>query len=89
MSKQELIEVVAKVSDSKAQAARAVDTMLDAIKGALASGKKVSITGFGTFETRERKARVGRNPRTGEKINISASKYVGFKTGKALKDAVK
>lgn len=89
MTKEALIEAVAKVCDSKAQAARAVDAMVDAISQALAAGKKVTITGFGTFMVSKRAARTGRNPKTGETISIPAMKVPRFKAGKALKDAVK
>lgn len=67
----------------------AVNTVLDTIVEALRNGEKVQIPGFGMFEVRERAARTGRNPQTGEEINIEASKVPAFKTGKALKDAVK
>lgn len=89
MTKEALIEAVAKVCDSKAQAARAVDAMIDAISQALAAGKKVTLTGFGTFMVSQRAARTGRNPKTGETISIPAMKVPRFKAGKALKDAVK
>ncbi|MBA2490398.1 MAG: HU family DNA-binding protein [Gammaproteobacteria bacterium] len=89
MNKSELTDSVASVADlSKASASRAVDAVIDAITSALKSGDQVSIVGFGTFLVRERGARSGRNPRTGETIKISASKAPGFKPGKALKDAV-
>ena len=89
MNKSELIDAVASASDlSKADASRAVDGMIAAVTEALKSGDQVTIVGFGTFLVRERGARTGRNPRTGEMINISASKAPAFKAGKALKDAV-
>ena len=89
MNKGDLVEAVAGMNDtSKAQAARAVDAVLDAITKGLKKAGKVSLVGFGTFEVRKRKARTGRNPRTGETIMIKASKGVGFKAGKALKDAM-
>ncbi len=89
MNKSELTDSVASSADlSKASASRAVDAVIDAITSALKSGDQVSIVGFGTFLVRERGARSGRNPRTGETIKISASKAPGFKPGKALKDAV-
>ncbi len=89
MNKAELIEAVAASADlSKASAARAVDAVIDAVSGALKSGDQVSVVGFGTFLVRERAARTGRNPKTGEPINIAASKVPSFKAGKALKDAV-
>lgn len=62
--------------------------MIDAVSGALKDGDTVNLIGFGTFMVRERAARTGRNPRTGETINIAASKNPSFKAGKALKDAV-
>jgi len=89
MTKEALIEAVAKVCDSKAQAARAVDAMIDAISQALAAGKKITLTGFGTFMVSQRAARTGRNPKTGETISIPAMKVPRFKAGKALKDAVR
>lgn len=89
MNKSELIEAVAQSSDlSKAAATRAVDAVLESITGALKENDTVSLVGFGTFTVRERAARSGRNPRTGETIKIPASKVPGFKAGKALKDAV-
>ena len=89
MNKAELIDAVADEADiSKAAATRAVDAMVNAIAGALKEGDQVSMVGFGSFMVRERAARTGRNPRTGEAINISASKMPVFKAGKALKDAV-
>jgi DNA-binding protein HU-beta len=89
MNKSELIEAVAQSADiSKAAAARAVDGMVQAITNALKEGDQVTLVGFGTFGVRERAARSGRNPRTGQTINIEASKVPGFKPGKALKDAV-
>lgn len=89
MNKSELIEAVAESAGiSKAAAASAVDGFAEAIKGALKKGDQVTLVGFGTFTVRERAARSGRNPRTGETINIPASKVPGFKAGKALKDAV-
>jgi len=89
MNKQEFVVQVAELSDlSKAEAGRAVDAMIEVLKTALKNGDTVSIVGFGTFNVRERAARTGRNPRTGENIEIGASKTPGFKAGKALKDAV-
>ena len=89
MNKSELIEAVAESADiSKAAATRAVDTVINSIIDSLAKGDQVAIAGFGTFTVRERAARTGRNPRTGETINIAASKNPGFKAGKAFKDAV-
>ncbi len=89
MNKAELIDAVADAADlSKASAGRAVDAAIDAITGALKSGDNVTLVGFGTFTVRSRAARTGRNPRTGEEIQIKASKVPGFKAGKALKDAI-
>ena len=81
--------VAAKVGLTKADAGRAVDTLLGSIESALAKGEKVTITGFGTFEVRQRAARMGRNPQTGAPLHIAASKSPAFKSGKGLKDAVK
>ncbi|WP_332247286.1 HU family DNA-binding protein [Alkalilimnicola ehrlichii] len=89
MNKSELIEAVAQSADiSKAAASRAVDSMVECVTNALKEGDQVTLVGFGTFQVRERAARTGRNPRTGETINIAASKVPSFKAGKALKDAV-
>ena len=89
MNKGELIEAVAQATEmSKAAAGDAVDAVFASITKGLKKAKKVSLVGFGTFEVRNRKARMGRNPRTGDSIKIKASKSVGFKAGKALKDAV-
>jgi DNA-binding protein HU-beta len=89
MNKSELIDAIADAADiSKAAAGRALDGMTDAITDALKKGDTVSLVGFGTFSVRERAAREGRNPRTGETIKIKASKNPAFKAGKALKDAV-
>ena len=89
MNKSELVNSVAEGADiSKAAAARAVDAMVAAVSGALGKGEQVTIIGFGTFSIRERAARQGRNPQTGKPMQISASKSVGFKAGKQLKDAV-
>ncbi len=89
MNKSELIEAVAQSADlSKASATRAVDAVVEAVTNALKENDTVSLVGFGTFSVRERAARSGRNPRTGETIKISASKVPSFKAGKALKDAV-
>jgi DNA-binding protein HU-beta len=89
MNKTELIDAVAQSADlSKASAGRAVDAAIDAITNALKSGNNVTLVGFGTFSVRDRAARIGRNPRTGEEIQIKASKVPGFKAGKALKDAI-
>jgi DNA-binding protein HU-beta len=89
MNKGELIDVVAgEAGLSKADATRAVEAVLGAVTKALKSGDQVSLVGFGTFVAKKRAAREGRNPRTGEMIQIPASVVPGFKAGKALKDAV-
>ncbi len=89
MNKGELIDAVAAAAaTSKAQAETAVNAVFDAIEKGLKKEAKVAIVGFGTFEVRSRKARTGRNPRTGAIIQIRASKGVGFKAGKALKEAL-
>ncbi|HEY5666452.1 MAG TPA: HU family DNA-binding protein [Gammaproteobacteria bacterium] len=89
MNKAELIDAVAAEANlSKADAGRAVDAVVDSISSALSKGQQVSVVGFGTFSVKHRAARAGRNPRTGETIQIAASNVPGFKAGKALKDAV-
>ena len=89
MNKSELIEAIAESADlPKAAAGRALDAVVDAITDALKKDDTVSLVGFGTFSVKERAARTGRNPQTGEPINIAAAKIPGFKAGKALKDAV-
>jgi len=89
VNKAELIEAVAEKNEmTKAAATRAVDSVLGTITETLVSGDQVTLVGFGTFQVRERAARVGRNPRTGEAIDIKASKIPSFKAGKALKDSV-
>ena len=95
VNKTELVAAIAKKATISSRQARAVVEMIfspgkeGVIAAALISGKKVQITGFGTFETRKRKARDGRNPQTGEKIKIAASRFPAFHAGKALKDRVK
>lgn len=90
MNKTELVEAVAQAADlPKAAAGRAVDAMTAAIGKALKEGDTVVITGFGTFSVRERPARTGHNPKTGEPMEINASKATVFKAGKTLKDAIK
>ncbi|WP_144499363.1 HU family DNA-binding protein [Bacillus sp. FDAARGOS_235] len=90
MNKTELIKVVAdKAELTQKDAATAIQAVLDAITNTLADEEKVQILGFGTFEVRERSARTGRNPQTGEEIQIAASKAPAFKAGKELKEAVK
>ena len=89
MTKTELINVVAeKTGFSKKDSDKAVAAVIDAISEALTAGDKVQLVGFGTFEVRERAARTGRNPQSGEEIKIPAAKSPAFKPGKALKDAV-
>jgi len=90
MTKADLIESVAATLDlPKGQAERAVHLVFEDIVKALRNGDKVNISGFGTFAVSERKARPGRNPKTGESIEIPASKSAKFKAGKALKDELK
>ncbi|NCC29259.1 MAG: HU family DNA-binding protein [Gammaproteobacteria bacterium] len=89
MNKSELIEKMADAADiSKAAAGKALDAFTDGVARALKAGDTVSLIGFGTFAVKERAARTGRNPQTGEAIEIKASKTPSFKAGKALKDAV-
>jgi len=89
VNKSELIDAIAANADiSKADAGRALDSTLEAVTGALKKGDSVSLVGFGTFAVKERAARTGRNPQTGQPIEIAAAKVPGFKPGKALKDAV-
>jgi DNA-binding protein HU-beta len=90
MLKKDLVDRIAMDADlTKKQAAAAVDSMLDAITGALKTGDTVLLTGFGKFEVRTRAARTGINPKTLEKINLPATKVPAFKAGKGLKTAVK
>ena len=90
MNKTELVDAVAQATDlSKAAAGKAVTAVLDAIQGALQKGDSVVLTGFGTFSMRERPARTGHNPKTGEAMEIQASKAPVFKAGKTLKDMIK
>lgn len=89
MNKNDLISQVAEDSGlSKADATKAVDAVFDNIAGALGKGGEVRLVGFGTFSVSHRKATTGRNPRTGETIQIKASNQPKFKAGKALKEAV-
>ena len=89
MTKTELINAVAEKSAlTKKDAEKAVSAVIESITEALASGDKVALVGFGTFEVRDRAAREGKKPATGEAITIAASKVPAFKAGKALKDAV-
>lgn len=90
MNKTELIAAVADKADlSKADAGRAIDSLIEVVGKALKKKDKVSLVGFGTFMVRERAARTGRNPKTGDTLKIKASKTPSFKAGKALKDAIK
>lgn len=89
MNKSELIEAIAASADlPKAAAGRALDAMIETITGALKEEEPVVLVGFGTFSVKDRAARTGRNPQTGQPIEIAAAKIPGFKAGKALKDAV-
>ena len=93
MNKSDLVDALAEAAGmTKADAARAVDAMFSPdggiISAALKGGKRVQITGFGTFESKHRKARQGRNPRTGQTIQIAATNTPGFRAGKGLKDAI-
>ena len=89
MNKSDLIEAMADAADiSKSAAGRALDGLTDAVAVALKNGETVSVIGFGTFSVKERAARTGRNPQTGQTIQIAASKSPSFKAGKALKDAI-
>ena len=89
MNKGELIDAVARSAGlSRTDATKAVDAILESIQGTLAGGGSVSLIGFGAFSVKARAARLGRNPRTGETIQITARNVAGFKAGKSLKDAV-
>jgi DNA-binding protein HU-beta len=89
VNKNDLVASVAEAADiSKADAAKAVDATFDSVASELAGGGEVRLVGFGTFSVADRRASTGRNPRTGESIQIPASKQPKFKAGKALKDAV-
>ena len=89
MNKPELVAALAaKTELSKKDAEKALNAVVETITEALKAGDKVALVGFGTFEAKERPARVARNPRTGEEIKVEASKTPAFKAGKALKDAV-
>ena len=89
MNKSEFIDAVAAAAGlSKADAGKAIDGVVSTVTDTLKKGDSITLVGFGTFETRHRKARVGRNPRTGEALQIAASNIPSFKAGKALKDAV-
>ncbi|WP_283631234.1 HU family DNA-binding protein [Shewanella baltica] len=89
MNKSELIMKVAEYADiSKAKAEAAVNALINSVTEELKAGGTVALTGFGTFQVKERAARTGRNPQTGENIQIAAAKIPGFKAGKGLKDSV-
>jgi len=89
MNKMDLINEVAQVVGTKAKAQEAVECVLSSITEALKDGEAVSLVGFGTFKVADRAARKGRNPQTGEEIDIAASRVPRFVAGKALKDALK
>ena len=89
MNKTELIDAIAESADiSKSSAGRALDAAVDAVTNTLQKGDSVSLVGFGTFSVKHRPARKGRNPRTGEEIDIAAATVPGFKAGKALKESL-
>ena len=89
MNKSELIVALAQKAElSKKDAEKALSAFVEVVTEALKAGDKVQLVGFGTFESKERPARVARNPRTGEEITIAASKTASFKVGKALKDSI-
>ena len=90
MTKRDLIDIVAKKANLTSKAARdSVQAVINSIRDSLKRGEKVVITGFGTFSVRKRVERVGRNPKTGEKITIAARKAPGFTAGKTLKKVVR
>ncbi|MFJ7929080.1 HU family DNA-binding protein [Peribacillus sp. NPDC096448] len=90
MNKTDLVNTVATQAElTKGDAKKAVDALFEAIFNTLAKEEKIQVVGFGTFEVRDRAARTGRNPQTGEEIQIAASKVPAFKPGKELKEAVK
>lgn len=89
MNKSELIDTVAQAAEiSKSAAERAVDAMVGAVKSTLRKSEEVTLIGFGTFYAADRAARQGRNPRTGEPVQIPAARVPRFRAGKALKDAI-
>jgi len=89
VNKSELIDAIAAAADlPKASAGRALDAVIDSITESLKKGDPVALVGFGTFAVKHRAARAGRNPQTGETIQIKAANVPGFKAGKALKEAV-
>lgn len=90
MTKVNMVEAVARHAGvTKAESARVVDAFVKSVTEALSKGEKVTMTGFGTFEVRQRAARMGRNPQTGATIQIPAQRTPAFRAGKSLKDAVK
>ncbi|PFP15725.1 DNA-binding protein [Priestia megaterium] len=90
MNKAQLIDAVSIKSElTKQDSKKAVDALLETISNTLAKDEKIQLVGFGTFEVRERAARTGRNPQTGEEMNIATSKIPAFKAGKELKESVK
>lgn len=90
MNKTELVDAVAQATDlSKVAAGKAVDAVLATVSKSLRSGETVVLTGFGTFSVRERPARTGHNPKTGQAMEIKASKTPVFKAGKTLRDGIK
>ena len=90
MTKSDLVDGVASATGlGKRDAAAAVDAVFDKMQSALQAGDKIAISGFGTFDVRNRAARKGRNPQTGEAIEVAASRVPAFKAGKGLKDAVR
>ena len=89
MNKSELVVALAQKAElSKKDAEKALNAFVEVVTESLKTGEKVQLVGFGTFESKERPARVARNPRTGEEITIAASKTASFKVGKALKDSI-
>lgn len=89
MNKSELVDAIAENSGlSKVDSAKALNAFIESVTGAVTRGDDVVLVGFGTFSVKERAARTGRNPKTGEPLEIAASKVPGFKAGKGLKDAV-
>lgn len=89
MNKTELIAAAAEQTGlTKKDAERVLNATLDAITASLVKGERVQLSGFGTFETRQREARIGRNPRTGDSVDIAATRVPQFKASKALKDTV-
>ncbi len=90
LTKTDMVEAIAEEADlKKAEADRALNAILDTISTALSRGQSVQLTGFGTFEVRDRAARKARNPQTGEEIDVPATTVPAFRAGKTLKDVVK